>query len=62
MGSQKDLIDATNFIADYKVKPVVSDVLDGLEAAEKGFELMSRGDQFGKIVIKVDQGNQGAKL
>lgn len=62
MGSQKDLIEATNFIAEYKVKPVVSDVLNGLEEAEKGFELMGQGNQFGKIVIKIDQGSQGAKL
>ncbi|TFK36440.1 hypothetical protein BDQ12DRAFT_706376 [Crucibulum laeve] len=53
MGSHKDLIEATNFLAEHRIVPVVSHVLDGLEAAEEGFELMKRGDQFGKIVIKV---------
>ncbi|OJA20396.1 hypothetical protein AZE42_05357 [Rhizopogon vesiculosus] len=54
MGSHKDLIDATKFVSENRIVPVVSHVLDGLEAAEEGFELMKRGDQFGKIVIKMD--------
>ena len=62
MGSQKDLEDATKFIDEHKVVPVVSDVLNGLEEAEKGFQLMERGSQFGKIVIKIDEGGKGAKL
>jgi D-arabinose 1-dehydrogenase-like Zn-dependent alcohol dehydrogenase len=53
MGSRQDLIDATNFIAQHRVVPVVSHVLDGLESAEEGFKLMERGDQFGKIVIRL---------
>jgi NADPH:quinone reductase-like Zn-dependent oxidoreductase len=61
MGSHKDLIDATKFLSDNRIVPVVSHVLEGLEAAEEGFELMKRGDQFGKIVIKMD-GRIGAKL
>ncbi len=53
MGSHQDLIDATNFIAEHKVVPIVSHVLDGLESAEKGFQLIGRGEQFGKVVIRV---------
>jgi D-arabinose 1-dehydrogenase-like Zn-dependent alcohol dehydrogenase len=53
MGSRQDLIDATNFIAQHGVVPVVSHVLDGLESAEEGFKLLERGDQFGKIVIRL---------
>ncbi|KAG5635627.1 hypothetical protein H0H81_010588 [Sphagnurus paluster] len=53
MGSRQDLVDATNFLTENRIVPVVSHVLDGLESAEQGFEVMSRGDQFGKIVIKV---------
>ena len=56
MGSHKDLLDATRFIKEHQVKLVVSTTLDGLEEYEKGFEMMNRGDQFGKIVIKIDQG------
>jgi D-arabinose 1-dehydrogenase-like Zn-dependent alcohol dehydrogenase len=54
MGSHKDLIEATNFVSENRIVPVVSHVLEGLEAADEGFELMKRGDQFGKIVIKMD--------
>ena len=53
MGSHQDLIDATNFIAEHKVVPIVSHVLDDLESADQGFGLMEKGEQFGKIVIRV---------
>ncbi|CCM00486.1 uncharacterized protein FIBRA_02520 [Fibroporia radiculosa] len=53
MGSHNDLIDATNFIAEHRIVPVISHVLDGLETAEEGFELIRRGEQFGKVVMKV---------
>lgn len=55
MGSKKDLIDATEFIKLHEVKPVVSVVLESLDDFEKGFELMQRGDQFGKIVMKMNR-------
>ncbi|KAI0819102.1 NAD(P)-binding protein [Irpex lacteus] len=53
MGSHQDLIDATNFIAEHKVVPIISHVLDGLESAEEGFQLIGKGEQFGKVVIRV---------
>ncbi|KAJ7279663.1 hypothetical protein C8J57DRAFT_1303901 [Mycena rebaudengoi] len=53
MGSRKDMKDATNFLEEHKIVPVISHVLPGLEAAEEGFELMRTGQQFGKIVIKI---------
>jgi D-arabinose 1-dehydrogenase-like Zn-dependent alcohol dehydrogenase len=53
MGSHKDLIDATNFITKHRLTPIVSDVIEGLEKAEEGFELMKRGERFGKIVIRL---------
>ena len=53
MGSHKDLIDATNFMAQHKIVPVVSHVLDGLESADEGFRLLDKGDHFGKIVIRI---------
>lgn len=64
MGSHQDLIDATKFLEEHHVVPIVSHVLDGLEAAEQGFEIMRRGDQFGKIVIKMTTARPGhqAKL
>ncbi|KAG6336998.1 hypothetical protein ID866_2099 [Astraeus odoratus] len=55
MGSHQDLIDATKFMAEHRITPVVSHILDGLEAAEKGFELLKGGEQFGKIVIRMKE-------
>ena len=62
MGSKADLQAATDFIARYRIEPVVSRVLNGLENAEEGFELLARGEHFGKIVIKMDGGLTSAKL
>lgn len=60
MGSHKDLIDATNFMAEHRIVPIVSDVLDGLESAEEGFDLINKGQQFGKVVIRVRHGEATA--
>lgn len=53
MGSHKDLIDATNFLAEHRIVPIVSHVLDGLESAGEGFKLLEEGSHFGKIVIHI---------
>ncbi|KII88285.1 hypothetical protein PLICRDRAFT_124628 [Plicaturopsis crispa FD-325 SS-3] len=62
MGSRQDLLDGTEFLSKHRIVPVVSHVLDGLESAEKGFELLRQGEQFGKVVIQVDGVPQKAKL
>ncbi|KAF8643535.1 hypothetical protein AX16_008979 [Volvariella volvacea WC 439] len=54
MGSTQDLISATHFLSKHRIVPVVSHILQGLESAEEGFELIKRGVQFGKVVVKVD--------
>ena len=53
MGSQKDLEDATKFIAEKNIVPVISHIVDGLESIEKGFETLEKGEQFGKVVVKI---------
>ena len=53
MGSYKDMKEATEFLAEHRIVPVVSHVLDGLESAEEGFELLKKGDQFGKVIINL---------
>ncbi|EAU80627.1 hypothetical protein CC1G_10194 [Coprinopsis cinerea okayama7 len=58
MGSHKDLEDATAFLEKHQIVPIVSHVLDGFELAEQGFDLINRGDQFGKVVIKVRHDSQ----
>ncbi|TFY64679.1 hypothetical protein EVJ58_g2458 [Rhodofomes roseus] len=60
MGSHKDLVDATAFLAQHRLVPIVSHVLDGLENAEQGFELISKGKQFGKVVIRIKHEDVGA--
>ncbi|KAH9958339.1 NAD-P-binding protein [Russula dissimulans] len=62
MGSKADLQAATDFIAQHRITPIVSRVLDGLENAEEGFDLLSRGDHFGKIVIRMDSSPTNANL
>lgn len=46
-----DLKDATAFMAEHWIVPVVSHVSQGLEAAGDGFSLLQRGEQFGKIIL-----------
>ena len=53
MGSRADLAAATAFMAEHRIVPIVSTVLDGLAAAEEGFQLLEQGDHFGKIVIQI---------
>lgn len=55
MGSQKDLEEATKFIAEKKIVPAVSHTIDGLESVEEGFETLERGEQFGKVVVRIRQ-------
>ncbi|KAI6148520.1 hypothetical protein BKA82DRAFT_12015 [Pisolithus tinctorius] len=61
MGSLKDIKDATTFMDKHRIVPVVSQVLQGLEAAEEGFSLLQRGDQFGKIIIRMEDENVEGK-
>jgi D-arabinose 1-dehydrogenase-like Zn-dependent alcohol dehydrogenase len=53
MGSRQDLIDATAFLQEHKIIPLVSDVINGLDAAEEGFDILKSGDQFGKVIIRI---------
>ncbi|KAM6500156.1 hypothetical protein JOM56_003170 [Amanita muscaria] len=63
MGSHQDLLDATSFLAAHRIVPVVSHVIDGLQHAEEGFELIRKGSHFGKVVIKIREAtNRQQKL
>jgi len=52
MGSPADWSAMTAFVARLGTRPVVSDVFP-LERAAEGFDLMERGGQFGKIVVRI---------
>lgn len=49
MGSRAEFFEAVKFIEKHKIHPVVDTVLDTLEKAEDGYQLMKRGGQFGKV-------------
>jgi hypothetical protein len=49
MGSRDEFFAAVAFIAKHEIHPVVDTLLNGLEEAEKGFELLKKGGQFGKV-------------
>jgi D-arabinose 1-dehydrogenase-like Zn-dependent alcohol dehydrogenase len=53
LGSHQDLLDATAFLSDHRIVPVVTHVLQGLEKAEEGYDLIRKGNQFGKVVIDI---------
>jgi NADPH-dependent curcumin reductase CurA len=53
MGSRQDLVDATAFLTEHKIIPLVSSVLSGLDAIQEGFQILQMGDQFGKVVVQV---------
>ena len=52
MGSPADWDAMTAFVARHAVRPVVSDVFPLTRAAD-AFDVMERGAQFGKIVVRV---------
>ncbi|KAG0347733.1 hypothetical protein BG004_007071 [Podila humilis] len=59
MGSRAEFGAMLEFVNKNKIRPVVSEIWQGLESAEKAFETMKKGSQFGKLVLSL---NQGAKL
>jgi NADPH:quinone reductase-like Zn-dependent oxidoreductase len=52
MGSPSDWTMMVTFVAMHRLKPIVSDVVP-MERAAKAFELLERGGQFGKVVVRV---------
>lgn len=59
MGSLEEFKAAVSFISQHQLKPVVHTILDGLESFEDGFELIKSGEQFGKIVIRIEKNGKG---
>jgi NADPH:quinone reductase-like Zn-dependent oxidoreductase len=49
MGSREEFFSAVKLIGEKKIKPIVDSVLNGLGEAEKGFQLLKEGGQFGKV-------------
>ncbi|MBI5914896.1 MAG: zinc-binding dehydrogenase [Bacteroidetes bacterium] len=54
MGSDQDFADMLAFVNHHKIVPVVDSVFS-LEEGAKAFERMEKGEQFGKIVLRISQ-------
>ncbi len=52
MGNPSDWAEMIAFVAEHKVKPVISDVFP-FDRIKEAFDLMERGGQFGKIVLQI---------
>lgn len=53
MGNDEDFANMVKFVDDHKIKPVIDSVYE-LKDAQTAIEKMERGEQFGKIVLKID--------
>lgn len=62
MGSRKEFADMVDLVRNKQIHPVISHVVNGLNNVDELFEIMKRGENFGKLVVTVsDEGDQ-AKL
>lgn len=61
MGSRKEFHDMVAFVGEYKVRPVVDMVVkarfEDLQAWEGLWGIMRRGEQFGKLVFEIIDGD-----
>jgi NADPH:quinone reductase-like Zn-dependent oxidoreductase len=53
MGSRLEFKEMLAFVSRHKLRPVVSQVWQGLESTEKAFEVLKQGSQFGKLVVQL---------
>ena len=60
MGSRKEFDDMVKFVAEKKLKPVVSRSVRGLDiaAVDSLFDDMKNASQFGKLVVELDAKTQ----
>jgi zinc-binding alcohol dehydrogenase/oxidoreductase len=56
MGSDKDFADMVNFIEENKITPILDKTFQ-FEEAEKAFDRMHLGAQFGKIIVHIHKNN-----
>jgi NADPH:quinone reductase-like Zn-dependent oxidoreductase len=52
MGSDQDFAEMLDFVSQHKIVPVIDSVYS-LRESEKAFGRMEKGEQFGKIVLKI---------
>lgn len=58
LGNSVEFKEMVEFVEKYKIKPIISRIVHGLDNFEEAFEDMRKGDQFGKLVIDVGSRNK----
>lgn len=58
MGSKKEFNDMVRFVTEHKIRPVISTTgdLGDMNSVEELFTIMKEGRNFGKLVVKIDDG------
>jgi len=59
LGSFAEYKTMIDFMGKHQLEPIVNNVVEGLDHAEEGFQIMQKGEQFGNIVIKIGSGDAG---
>jgi len=58
MGSRKEFEAMIQYVNDNKIRPVIAQVVHGinnLQAIDGLFQTMQKGEQFGKLVVKISE-------
>ncbi|MEM9774233.1 MAG: zinc-binding dehydrogenase [Chloroflexota bacterium] len=54
MGNDQEFVNMVNFVNEHKIRPVIDSVFP-LADYQKGYDRMQKGEQFGKIVFKIEE-------
>ena len=55
-GSRSEFVEMMQYVEQNGIRPVISDVVDGIHdlgALDSLFQIMQKGDQFGKLVVRI---------
>jgi NADPH:quinone reductase-like Zn-dependent oxidoreductase len=61
MGSLAEYKKMIEFMNKHHVEPVVCDVVNGLDQADEAFQILQKGEQCGKVVMKISGKGQPAQ-
>ncbi|KAL2919270.1 hypothetical protein HK105_200913 [Polyrhizophydium stewartii] len=53
MGNNEEFGRMLKLISEHKLRPVIASVFDGLNSIDQAFDMMRKGAQFGKIVVRI---------
>lgn len=53
MGSREEFKKAVQFAAEHEIRPTVHQVYKGLEDADKAMVELQKGNQMGKLVVRI---------